>query len=187
DGTSPHDEKKVHSGKIPWIVLARHFGHRALFTAQREGMIWNNIRQLASGIIIPISLKKPVAKKGFNFFNRFFIMRIGIFQDITDYEIWKTKSVERRAEGKRVKHKSDVGLGIRFFKIIIPLEFANKYDSQWLKFVRDLKNGEIVNKKEYYWSEITKLSVKERLKLFDIDILKKNLKPKKEKGNSKDD
>nr|WP_245938312.1 hypothetical protein [Spiroplasma phoeniceum] len=42
-------------------------------------------------------------------------------------------------------------------------------------------------KKEYYWSEITKLRVKERLELFDIDILKKNLKPKKEKGNSKDD
>ncbi|AXF95767.1 spiroplasma plectrovirus-related protein [Spiroplasma phoeniceum P40] len=39
DGTSPHDEKKVHSGKIPWIVLARHFGHRALFTAQREGLL----------------------------------------------------------------------------------------------------------------------------------------------------
>ncbi|WP_237237956.1 hypothetical protein [Spiroplasma citri] len=58
DGTSLHDEKKVHSGKIPWIVLARHFGNRALFTAQREGMIWNNIRQLASWIIIPISLKK---------------------------------------------------------------------------------------------------------------------------------
>ncbi|ALA98419.1 Spiroplasmavirus-related protein [Spiroplasma kunkelii CR2-3x] len=64
DGTSPHDEKKVHSGKIPWIVLARHFGNRALFTAQREDMIWNNINQLASGIIIPISLKKPVIKKG---------------------------------------------------------------------------------------------------------------------------
>ncbi|KAI92566.1 hypothetical protein [Spiroplasma melliferum] len=187
DGTSPHDEKKVHSGKIPWIVLARHFGNRALFTAQREGMIWNNIRQLASGIIIPISLKKPIAKKGFNFFNRFFIMRIGIFQDITDYEIWKTKLVERTAEGKRAKHKSDVGLGIRFFKIIIPLEFAQKYDSQWLKFVRDLKNDEIVNYKEYYWSEIIKLSVKERLELFDIDILKKNLKLKKEKGSGKND
>ncbi len=39
DVTSPHDDKKVHSGKMPWIVLARHFGHRALFTAQREGMI----------------------------------------------------------------------------------------------------------------------------------------------------
>nr|WP_281268835.1 hypothetical protein [Spiroplasma phoeniceum] len=25
DGTSPHDEKKVHSSKIPWIVLARTF------------------------------------------------------------------------------------------------------------------------------------------------------------------
>ncbi|WFG97505.1 hypothetical protein M1770_05465 [Spiroplasma citri] len=126
-------------------------------------------------------------KKDLIFFNRFFIMRIGIFQDITDYEIWKTKSVERTVEGKRAKHKSDVVLGIRFFKIIIPLEFANKYDSEWLKFVRDLKNDEIVNEKFYYWSEITKLSVKERLELFDIDILKKNLKPKKEKGNSKDD
>jgi len=44
-------------------VLARHFGHRALFTAQREGMLWNNIRQLASGIIIPISLKNQLLKK----------------------------------------------------------------------------------------------------------------------------
>ncbi len=121
DGTSPHDEKVTHRGKIPWIVLARHFGHRALFKAQREGMLWNNICQLASGIIIPISLKKPTAKKGLNFFNRFFIMRIGIFQDITDYEIWKTESVKRTAEGKRTKHRSDVGLGIQFFKIIIPL------------------------------------------------------------------
>ncbi|ALA98465.1 Spiroplasmavirus-related protein [Spiroplasma kunkelii CR2-3x] len=47
--------------------------------------------------------------------------------------------------------------------------------------MRDLKNDEIVNKKEYYWSEITKLSVKEQLELFDIDILKNNLKPKKRK------
>nr|WP_245938512.1 hypothetical protein [Spiroplasma phoeniceum] len=39
DGTSPNNEKKVHSGKIPWIVLARHFGNRALFTAQSEGML----------------------------------------------------------------------------------------------------------------------------------------------------
>ncbi len=97
DGTSPHDEKVTHRGKIPWIVLARHFGHRALFTAQREGMLWNNIRHLASGIIIPISLKKPVKSKLGNIFNRSFVMRIGIFQDITDYEIWKTKSVERTA------------------------------------------------------------------------------------------
>ncbi len=92
-------------------------------------MIWNNIRQLASGIIISISLKKPIAKKGLNFFNRFFIMRIGIFQDITDYEIWKTKSVEKTTEGKWAKHKSDIWLGIRFLKIIIPLKFVKKYDS----------------------------------------------------------
>ncbi len=59
-------------------------------------MMWNNIRHLASGIIIPISLKKPVKSKLGNIFNRSFVMRIGIFQDITDYEIWKTKSVERR-------------------------------------------------------------------------------------------
>nr|WP_253301710.1 hypothetical protein [Spiroplasma endosymbiont of Phyllotreta cruciferae] len=48
-------------------------------------------------------------------------MIIGIFQDITDYEIWKTESVKRTAEGKRAKHRTDVGLGIRFFKIIIQL------------------------------------------------------------------
>ncbi|KAI92357.1 hypothetical protein [Spiroplasma melliferum] len=185
DGTSPHDEKVTHRGKIPWIVLARHFGHRALFTAQREGMLWNNIRQLASGIIIPISLKKPIVKKGINFFNRFFIMRIGIFQDITDYEIWKTESVKRTAEGKRAKHRSDVGLGIRFFKIIIPLEIAQKYESKWLSFVRDLKNDDVSDTKEYYWTQLKDLTIKERLELLDIDILKKNLKPKK--GSGKDD
>ncbi len=91
------------------------------------------------------------------------------------------------SEGKRAKHKSDVGLGIRFFKIIIPLEFANKYHSYWLSFVRDLKNDEVVNKKEYFWKDISKLNIKQRLELFDIDILKKNLKPKKEKGSGKDD
>ncbi|QCO23969.1 Spiroplasmavirus-related protein [Spiroplasma melliferum] len=187
DGTSPHDEKVTHRGKIPWIVLARHFGHRALFTAQREGMLWNNIRQLASGIIIPISLKKPIVKKGFNFFNRFFIMRIGIFQDIADYEIWKTESIKRTAEGKRAKHRSDVGLGIRFFKIIIPLEIAQKYESKWLSFVRELKNDDVPVTKEYYWTQLKDLTIKERLELLDIDILKKNLKPKKEKGSGKDD
>jgi len=57
----------------------------------------------------------------------------------------------RTAEGKRERHKSDVGLGINFFKIIIPVEFVNKYDSHWLSFVRDLKNDEVVNKKEYLW------------------------------------
>ena len=187
DGTSPHDEKVTHRGKIPWIVLARHFGHRALFTAQREGMLWNNIRQLASGIIIPISLKKPITKKGFNFFNRFFIMRIGIFQDITDYEIWKTESVKRTAEGKRAKHRSDVGLGIRFFKIIIPLEIAQKYESKWLSFVRDLKNDDVPVTKEYYWTQLKDLTIKERLELLDIDILKKNLKAKKGKGKIKNE
>ncbi len=80
DGTSPHDDKKVHSGKIPWIVLARHFGHRALFTAQREGMIWNNIRQLASGIIIPISLKKPIVKKDLIFLIVFLLCELVFFK-----------------------------------------------------------------------------------------------------------
>ncbi len=187
DGTSPHEVKKVHGGKSVWIVLARHFKNRAIFTVQREGMMWNNIRHLASGIIIPISLKKPVKSKLGNIFNRSFVMRIGIFQDITDYEIWKTKSVERTAEGKRAKHKSDAGLGIRFFKIIIPLEFANKYDSHWLSFVRDLKNDEVVNKKEYFWKDISKLNNKQRLELFDIDILKENLKAKKGKGKIKNE
>nr|WP_253301694.1 hypothetical protein [Spiroplasma endosymbiont of Phyllotreta cruciferae] len=146
-----------------------------------------HIRQLASGIIIPISLKKPTAKKGLNFFNRFFIMRIGIFQDIADYEIWKTESVKKTAEGKRAKHRSDVGLGIRFFKIIIPLEIAQKYESKWLSFVRDLKKDDVPVTKEYYWTQLKDLTIKERLDLLDIDILKKNLKPKKEKGSGKDD
>ncbi len=83
--------------------------------------MWNNICHLASGIIIPILLKKPVKSKLGNIFNFSFFMRIVIFQDITDYEIWKTKSVERTTQGKRAKHKSNIGLVIRFFKMIIPL------------------------------------------------------------------
>lgn len=179
DGTSPHDEKVTHSGKIPWIVLARHFRNRAVFTAQRSGMLWNNIRELSSCLIIPLKLRKPkIKKKGLNLFNRFFIMKLGIFQDIDSYEIWKNKSTERLADGKRVKQKSDDGIGIHFFKIIIPLEYVEKYDSHWLNFVRDLKNDEISNKREYHWFEIQNLDNKEKLKLFDIDILKKNLQKK---------
>ncbi len=47
--------------------------------------MWNNIRHLAGGIIIPISLKKPVKSKLGNIFNLSFVMRINIFQYITDY------------------------------------------------------------------------------------------------------
>ncbi len=40
DGTSrPHEVKKVHGGKSVWMVLARHFKNRAIFTVQREGMM----------------------------------------------------------------------------------------------------------------------------------------------------
>ncbi len=49
------------------------------------------------------------------------------------------------------------------FKIIIPLEFANKYDSNWLSFVRDLKNDEFINKQEYFWKDISKLNNQQRL------------------------
>ncbi|WP_338991311.1 hypothetical protein [Spiroplasma endosymbiont of Seladonia tumulorum] len=38
----------------------------------------------------------------------------------------------------------------------------------------------------YFWKDISKLNNKQRLELFDIDILKKNLKPKKEKRSGKD-
>lgn len=187
DGTSPDKEKEKHSGKIPWIVGARHLKHRAIFTAQREGMLWNNIRQLSNSILIPLHLKKPKWSKNklFSIFNQSFILTFGFFQDIADYQAWKEKSVERLADGKRTRYKSSDGLGIRFFKIIIPLEVANKYDSYWLSFIRDLKNDEITNKKEFYWVDIFKLTNKQRLDLFDIDILKENLQPKKEKTKYK--
>lgn len=187
DGTSPDKEKEKHSGKIPWIVGARHLKHRAIFTAQREGMLWNNIRQLSNSILIPLHLKKPKRSKNklFSIFNQSFILTLGFFQDIADYQAWKEKSVERLADGKRTRYKSSDGLGIRFFKIIIPLEIANKYDSYWLSFIRDLKNDEITNKEEFYWVDIFKLTNKERLDLFDIDILKKNLEPQKEKTKNK--
>lgn len=183
DGTSSDKEKIKHSGKNPWIVLARQFKNRGIFTAQREGMLWNNIRNLSNSILIPLSLKKPKRNKNkfFSIFNQSFILKLAFFQDIADYQAWKEKSVERLAEGKRTRYKSNDSLGVRFFKIVIPLEFVNKYDSYWLSFVRDLKNDEIENKKEHFWTDIFKLTNRERLELFDIDILKNNLKPKKEK------
>lgn len=114
-------------------------------------------------------------------FNQCFILKFAFFQDVVDYQAWKEKSVQRLADGKRIRYKSNDSLGVCFFKIIIPSEYANKYDSYWLSFVRDLKNDEIKNKKEYFWTDIAKLTNKEPLDLFDIDILKNNLKPKKEK------
>lgn len=124
-------------------------------------------------------------KKFLAIFNQCFILKLAFFQDIVDYQAWKEKSVERLAEGKRIRYKSSDSLGVRFFKIIIPLEYANKYDSYWLSFVRDLKNDEIENKTEYFWTDIAKLTNRERLELFDIDILKKNLQPQNEKTKYK--
>lgn len=174
DGTSPKDTKITHSGKIPWILLARHFGNVAVFTAQRDKMIWNNIRELASCMIIPLNLKLPPKKK--SILPKFFIMELGVFQDWDIYEIWKNKSAERVADGKKSKRRSDLGLGIKFFKILIPMAIAKKYDSCWLAFVRDIKNNKIKNPTEFYWKDITNnLSEKELFDLFDIDILKKNL------------
>lgn len=172
DGTSPKDTKIVHSGKIPWILLARHFGNVAVFTAQRDKMIWNNIRELASCMIIPLSLKLPPKK---TVLPKFFIMQLGIFQDWDVYEIWKNKSAERVADGKRSRRKSDLGLGIKFFKVLIPMSIAKKYDSCWLEFVRDMKNDKVKNPREVYWNDISNLSDQELLDLFDIDILKQNL------------
>lgn len=102
-------------------------------------------------------------------------MHLGVFQDWDVYEIWKNKSAERVADGKKSKRKSDLGLGIKFFKILIPMTIAKKYDSCWLEFVRDLKNDRIKNPHEVYWNNISDLSTKELLDLFDIDILKQNL------------
>lgn len=172
DGTNPKDTKVLHSGKIPWILLARHFGNVAVFTAQRDKMIWNNIRELASCMIIPLDLKLPPKR---SILPKFFIMQLGIFQDWDIYEIWKNKSAERVADGKKSKRKSDLGLGIKFFKILIPISIAKKYDSCWLEFVRDLKNKNLKNSHEIYWNDINNLSEKELLDLFDIDILKANL------------
>lgn len=63
DGTSPDKEKQKHSGKNTWIILLLHFKNRAIFTAQREGMLWNNIRNLANGVFIPLSLKNQCEVK----------------------------------------------------------------------------------------------------------------------------
>ncbi len=79
NGTSPYKVKKVHGGKSVWIVLARHFKNRVIFTVNSEVILWNNIRYLASGIIIRISLKNPVKSKLGNIFNHSFVMRIAIF------------------------------------------------------------------------------------------------------------
>ena len=178
DGTDPKNTKIVHSGKIPWILLARHFGNVAVFSAQRDGMVWNNIRELASCTIVPLSLKTP--KNVNSFFPKFFILEIGIFQDMGLYEIWKTKSAERIADGNKSKRKSDIGLGIKFFKLIIPFSIAQKYDSCWLEFVRHFKNDKVLKnpkaqKSDIKWSEISNLTDKQKLDIFDIDILKKNL------------
>ncbi len=114
DGTDPKTTKLIHNGKIPYILLARHFNNNLCITAQRPNMVWNNIRELATCTIIPLSLKKP--PNGKTLIPKFFIMELGVFQDMDMYEIWKNKSMERVSDGKKSKRKSDMGLGVKFFK-----------------------------------------------------------------------
>lgn len=173
DGTNPKETKIQHEGKIPWVLLARHFRNRAVFTAQRSGMVWNNIRQLASSVIIPLSLRKPKQKK--SFIPKFFILKLAIFGDIETFDIWRVEAIKRVTNGKGLKNKTSVALGIRFFKILIPIEVARSYDSFWLEFVRDMKNSKVKENYFTYWNDIKDLSNDEKLELFDIDILKRNV------------
>lgn len=176
DGTKANKLKEIHDGKTPYIIGARHLDNRIAITAQRAGMVWNDFRELANAVVIPITLKVPrISKTRSPIFPKAFVFQFGIFQSITDYEAWHLEAVKNNAKGEKMKLRNNNFLGINFFKIIIPFDIAISYDSKWLSILREFKNQNVTNKKEHYWSDLKKLSSKEILELVDLDIVLKNL------------
>ncbi len=86
-------------------------------------------------------------------------MKIGLFDDLDDYLVWKTETVKRTANGKRVRKKSNKDIDINFVKITIPLSIAMQYDSKYLKFVRDLKNYKVPSYIKQNWPSIVKKDI----------------------------
>ncbi|WP_238335945.1 hypothetical protein [Spiroplasma citri] len=101
-------------------------------------------------IIVPMQCIPP------SIFFPYFKMKIGFFDDLDDYLTWKTETVKRTSNGKRVRKKSNKDIGINFVKIKIPLSIAMQYDSKYLKFVRDLKNDKVSSYIKQNWPSIVK-------------------------------
>lgn len=150
---------KKYSGVIPSLVLMRQYNINVVFIGQREKHHWVEYRELATGLMLPLSCKKPPFQfkgilKYFIWFFPKFKFHIGIFDDKDNYDIWKSESVKRSANGKKVKLKNASSIGMRNFKISISLLDAMKYDTKYLQFVRDVKNDIVKDKSLTYWDYV---------------------------------
>lgn len=74
---------------------------------------------------------------------------IGFFADRNDYLDGKLEVVKRSVNDKKIKLWSADSIGMRKFKIQVPLITAMKYNTKYLKFVHDVKNDLVKNKKYY--------------------------------------
>ena len=155
---------KSWGGTIPTFILARQMSINLVFVAQREGHHWVEYRELATGMLVPLNLKRPLVLKGIFrclvwIFPKFKI-QVGFFDDQDNYTIWKQESVKRSANGKKVKLKNAAAIGMQHFKFQISLLDVMQYDTKFLAFVRNLKNDFVVDKSLTYWDTLDLNDVK---------------------------
>ncbi|QIA67488.1 hypothetical protein [Spiroplasma citri] len=170
NGAKPEENNKKFSGLIPYFLLCRQFDNNIVFAGQRINQNWIEYREITNMIIVPMQCIKP------SIFFPYFKMKIGFFDDLDDYLVWKTETVKRTANGKRVRKKSNKDIGINFVKIKIPLSIAMQYDSKYLKFVRDLKNDKVPSYTKQNWPSIVKKDITlNELREMGMEHLLKNL------------
>lgn len=149
---------KSWSGTIPSFILARQMDINLVFIAQREGHHWVEYRELATGMLVPLQLKRPLILKGmFRYLVwlfPYFKIQVGFFEDKENYMIWKQESVKRSANGKKVKLKNAGAIGMQHFKFKIALLDILNYDTKFLSFVRNLKNDYVDDKSLVYWDSL---------------------------------
>ncbi|WP_237237871.1 hypothetical protein [Spiroplasma citri] len=150
---------KKYSGVIPSLVLMCQYDINVVFIGQREKHHWVEYWELANALLLPLDCKTPPLQfkgilKYFIWFFPKFKFNIGIFKDKDNYDIWKSESVKRSANGKKVKLKNASAIGMRNFKITVSLSDVMNYDTKYLQFVRDIKNDRVKDKSMTYWNYV---------------------------------
>lgn len=172
-GNDPKSTKEKHRGTIVTYLLARQFDYNFIFIGQRIGQHWIEYREIANLIIQCLDIK-------YSFIERKFKLRLGFFQDMDDYVVWKTEKAKLSANGKKKRTRSNAEIGMTILKIEIPLSVAKLYDSKYLKSVKRFKNDFVKNSNFNTWSDFVKKRITEEdLQELGMNNLYENLFPNK--------
>jgi hypothetical protein len=104
-------------------LLCRQSDNNIVFAGQRINQNWIEYLEVANMIIVPMQCFKP------SILSPYFKIKVGFFDNLYDYTVWKTEPVKLTANGERVRKETNKDIGINFVK----LKFL--YQWQWIMIV----------------------------------------------------